>query len=405
MPKSLRGLALSLSNGFTLIRTLLRKNLVNVKAFTLIELLVVISIIAILSAVGLVTYNGIRTRAQDAKIKSDLNAIKKAYESNYDPTANGGQGGYKSLSTDGINSTYFADGKLPKQPGGTSYSFAYGPDAAVPNNKTDGYKVSSSTSLSDGSTPTVVSNQGTVPASQLNSCDPGNTLASLSNDLVGYWKFNDQPQASILSDSSSSSITGIWGGIGSHWTTGQAGFGNAGNFNGIDDYVDGGTSTSLTFSDNFTISTWVFPTAYHTTGFFGLLNGFIARGPASTYNYALETKDPTTITFVKRTAPEGLKFYDFTGVPFMTNKWTHVAITISGGTATLYINGSLFRSMAVGTIAGVEGDHLYIGNATKDKSETAFTGKIDDVRIYNRPLIPTEITNLFNMQTTQCVLP
>lgn len=98
------------------------------KAFTLIELLVVISIIAILSAVGLVSYNGIRGKAQDAKIKSDINAIKKAYESNYDPTANNGQGGYKPLTN-----SDFASGKIPT-PDGTSTTsyFIAGPNSVNP---------------------------------------------------------------------------------------------------------------------------------------------------------------------------------------------------------------------------------------------------------------------------------
>lgn len=78
------------------------------KGFTLIELLVVISIIAILSAVGLVSYNGIRTKAQDAKIKSDINAIAKAYEQKFDPSAGGGQGAYKTISTND-----FAGGAIP----------------------------------------------------------------------------------------------------------------------------------------------------------------------------------------------------------------------------------------------------------------------------------------------------
>lgn len=84
--------------------------------FTLIELLVVISIIAILSSVGLVSYQGIRGKTIEAKVKADIDAIKKAYESNYDPTANGGQGGYKPLLD-----RNFASGKIPTDKDGGSY--------------------------------------------------------------------------------------------------------------------------------------------------------------------------------------------------------------------------------------------------------------------------------------------
>lgn len=48
--------------------------------FTLIELLVVISIIGVLSGLVLVSMNGVRAKARDARRKSDLDQIAKAAE-------------------------------------------------------------------------------------------------------------------------------------------------------------------------------------------------------------------------------------------------------------------------------------------------------------------------------------
>lgn len=50
------------------------------KGFTIIELLVVIVIVAILASITLVVYNGVKSRAQMAKIDSDLRMIKVAIE-------------------------------------------------------------------------------------------------------------------------------------------------------------------------------------------------------------------------------------------------------------------------------------------------------------------------------------
>lgn len=53
------------------------------RGFTLIELLVVISIIGILSTIGLSIYSGVKNRAGDVKKKKDIDAVATAYELNY----------------------------------------------------------------------------------------------------------------------------------------------------------------------------------------------------------------------------------------------------------------------------------------------------------------------------------
>lgn len=53
------------------------------KAFTLIELLVVISIIGLLSTLALVSLNGARAKARDAKRMNDLKLISDALERYY----------------------------------------------------------------------------------------------------------------------------------------------------------------------------------------------------------------------------------------------------------------------------------------------------------------------------------
>ncbi|OYW85009.1 hypothetical protein B7Z17_03085, partial [Candidatus Saccharibacteria bacterium 32-49-10] len=48
--------------------------------FTIVELLIVIVIIAILAAITIVAFNGIQTRAQNSKIRSDLAMFSKAIQ-------------------------------------------------------------------------------------------------------------------------------------------------------------------------------------------------------------------------------------------------------------------------------------------------------------------------------------
>lgn len=210
------------------------------RGFTLIELLVVISIIAILSAVGLVSYNGIRNNTLKTKRIADLNAIKKAYEANYDPSANGGQGGYKQLT-----SSNFADGKIPTPDGtaNTTYLVNAPVDtaagSALNNNRNGvvGPNFSACINTQDGSSCTtpspvctcVSSNQGTPFTSSTGgpnpSCDP---YGVLSQNRAAYWKFDENAGVTVLDSAGSS--TGTWHNI-DRFERGPSA--SLGNFNGV----------------------------------------------------------------------------------------------------------------------------------------------------------------------------
>lgn len=91
----------------------LPKSIRNPQGFTLIELLVVVSIIAILSVIGVAVFGQVQSKARDARRKSDIDSISKAYEVNYDPTISLP---YKPLAT-----TDFQSGSIPTPPEGGSY--------------------------------------------------------------------------------------------------------------------------------------------------------------------------------------------------------------------------------------------------------------------------------------------
>src|SRR5258708_6151154 len=77
------------------------------RGFTLVELLVAIAIIAILAVIGLTVFTGLQRSARDAQRRSDVEAIAKALEANY----NTATGEYTTLSN-----TMFAGGRLPVDP-------------------------------------------------------------------------------------------------------------------------------------------------------------------------------------------------------------------------------------------------------------------------------------------------
>lgn len=59
----------------------------NPYGFTLVELLVVVSIIAILTVIGITVFGNIQIKARDSRRKADIDAVSKALEAHYNDSA------------------------------------------------------------------------------------------------------------------------------------------------------------------------------------------------------------------------------------------------------------------------------------------------------------------------------
>ena len=111
--------------------------------FTIVELLIVIVVIAILAAISVVAYNGIRQRARDAERLTELGAIQKALEiyradfgayprcntsgPNSPPTQSSGVASVSTCLLDDLRPNYLAE--IPTDPidtGNTRYYYAAG---------------------------------------------------------------------------------------------------------------------------------------------------------------------------------------------------------------------------------------------------------------------------------------
>lgn len=88
----------------------------------------------------------------------------------------------------------------------------------------------------------------------------------------------------------------------------------------------------------------------------------------------------------------------FSNVNVNDGQWHCIVATVSGSTWSVYVDGSLSSStttFAPTTSLSSLSAHTYIGYLNRS-TPVSFNGIIDDVRIWNKALLPYEITNLCN---------
>ncbi|KKU64233.1 MAG: Peptidase M10A and M12B matrixin and adamalysin, partial [Candidatus Woesebacteria bacterium GW2011_GWC2_47_16] len=208
----------------------------------------------------------------------------------------------------------------------------------------------------------------------------------LSDGLVGYWKMDE---ASWTNDCTATSVTDSSGngnnGKSCPATTGPTGgaagkFGNAGFFDGMDDYVSAPLN-GTTYTE-FTYGFW-FNTA-SVTGTTGILQWANALSSGSPMIYV--RRNTSNISIYNSGAYSN-------SIPISANTWYRFDATYKDGVTNLYLNGQLgttFTRTLTSTYQN-NGTTIYAGNGF----DGYFNGSIDEVRIYNRALSPKEVRDLY----------
>jgi hypothetical protein len=193
---------------------------------------------------------------------------------------------------------------------------------------------------------------------------------SQSSGLVGYWSLDEGSGATAYDSSGNSNDGTVNGAL---WTVGKVG--GALSFDGVNDYVDCGTGSSLMPTSAITVEAWFNTNSVSTYGTI-----------ASTFYYW---------GYFLRINPNfaGIEFapgicYSPTGI-IQTGVWYHVAGTFDGTLAQIYVNGQLVGSQRSGSLTYSGQSRLRIGN--NPDGALWFNGVIDEVKIYNRALSAAEI--------------
>ncbi|MBA3961904.1 MAG: discoidin domain-containing protein [Chthoniobacterales bacterium] len=145
--------------------------------------------------------------------------------------------------------------------------------------------------------------------------------------------------------------------------------------------VANASDLQYTASQSFTVSAWVYPSALRSSE-----EAIVAKSRDQGNYYGLWIDASNRWVF---RGPAG----DVVGPTAIGSTWTHVTIVQNGSAnmRTIYVNG-----LASGSGAAQAGDGagpLWIGQQNVSGNLESFPGIVDEIRVYNRALAASEVTN------------
>jgi hypothetical protein len=205
-----------------------------------------------------------------------------------------------------------------------------------------------------------------------------------SNDFAAYWKL-DEGSGSTAIDSSGNGRNGTLTNVAySADVPSSVEFEDpySAQFNSGSSGRIISTPLSLNNYSEFTMAGWIYPT---TSG-----SRVSLFGQNDIFEFGFADND-TIICYT----PKGEVMWDFTPGTFLNN-WHHITCLATPYDLIMYIDGQNVASAAISSGSfGSSNDTFSIGAGVMDGGNAgAFTGNIDDVRVYSRGLTPNEMNAL-----------
>ncbi|MBI2543144.1 MAG: LamG domain-containing protein [Candidatus Aenigmarchaeota archaeon] len=206
--------------------------------------------------------------------------------------------------------------------------------------------------------------------------------SSTSNGLIIYWKFESVNSTNYTADISGNNHPGLLVNYSCSPATcniSKGKYNNGLDLNGVGNHVN--LSMSIGSTDDLTISFWMRAGVQSDSG------RLVTFGNSSTSGRGIEIAFSGGDMRIDN-------IVEPTGGIYGNSTWNHVAITKSGATFTLYMNGT---SLGTGTgYLANNTDRLRISSrADTYPAQWYFNGSIDDFRFYNRSLSAGEVSDIF----------
>ena len=214
-----------------------------------------------------------------------------------------------------------------------------------------------------------------------------NPAGSLTQGLIGWWTFDGKNLINNVADSSGAGNTGYFrmGTTGNTATSSAVVAGKIGqglNFDGLSDQII--TGSDFIGTSPITITAWIRPTSLR-AGAPRIVDNTKTRFYVSSASRVSFSSDGATGVISGNNVP-------------LNGKWQFVAVTrTAAGVANFYANGVPSGTANLNSGTPTAGSNVAIGGISGGPTSNPFEGSMDDVRVYNRVLSASEITQLYNL--------
>lgn len=211
-------------------------------------------------------------------------------------------------------------------------------------------------------------------------------FSSYSNGLVAFYPF----EGSVEDASGNNNDGTVYGGV--TYTTDRFNNSNqAIHLDGVSGYIKVPNSSSLQSPVNsITLAGWIYVESFPSLQIAGILNKTDDPNYGQ-YNLSYQSWSTPSIVFTLGSSGAGLS----ANSQLNLSQWYFLTAVYDGASQKVYLNGSLVSSNTVSITISPDEKPLTIGIETPGETEY-FTGKLDDLRIYNVALNAAEIQALYH---------
>ena len=172
-------------------------------------------------------------------------------------------------------------------------------------------------------------------------------------------------------------------------------------FNGTTSGVSGSNAAVYSITGTITLEVWMYLT---TSGNLFIIGKGPSNNASTNYpgNYELQTQTNNLLRFMHQTTTtngnNSFAYYDTSTNIYANNTWTHIVVVCDGSAATIYVNGVAYA--ATRTLSGANGGIISTNTQTlkiaRRTDGVVMAGNIASVKMYNRLLSASEVTQNFN---------